>query len=80
MADNENKGQTHRTMGEKVVEILEHWGMPTVAAIALVCALYGVLVALGVISMNGCTASYTQTADGDVHVQGSVVAPQTVGK
>lgn len=82
MAEEEEKKEeeTHRTVGKKIVEILERRGMPTVLAIALVCALYGILVALGVITVTQCTASYTQTADGDVHVQGTVAAPKDVTK
>lgn len=86
MSDSDNNQQTDpqtpeepkKSIGVKLYEKLLEYGLPAVLAAALVAAIYGILCALGVIAVSQCTATYTQTADGQIHVQGSVAAPETV--
>lgn len=60
-----------------VTGLLTGWGVPAAWAKALsgaiIGATIGALVAVGV--LTGCTASYSQTAAGDISYTGAVVIP-----
>ena len=61
-----------------VTGLLTGWGVPAAWAKAVSGAAIGALVAVGV--LTGCTASYSQTAAGDISYTGSVVIPVEEGK
>lgn len=60
-----------------VTGLLTGWGVPAAWAKAvsgaIIGAAIGALVAVGM--LTGCTASYSQTAAGDISYTGSVVIP-----
>lgn len=72
---NENEQDKHEEVGRKAYDKLRSIGIPAVVAAAIIGAVYALAVALGIITLPGCTATYTQTADGDVQVHATVVTP-----
>lgn len=64
--------------GSKFYAALVSWGVPAVVAAAIVGAVYAALVALGVLSLPGCTVSVDVLPDGGQHWEGSVTLPAPV--
>lgn len=77
MAEEEKKEekQEAKTVGRKAYEWLKELGVPAVLAAGLVALVYGVLVWLGVVTLSGCTADYSQMADGSLQYHGTIVLP-----
>lgn len=76
MIDNSKKKEIATTIGTKAVAWLtsKGWGatLAKVTVGAVLGAAIGIAAALG---MTGCTASYSQTASGDIQYSGSIVLP-----
>ena len=66
------------TTGSKFYALLVQLGIPGVIAAAIIGAVYAALVALGVLSLPGCTVSVDVLPDGGQHFDGSLVIPQTI--
>lgn len=64
--------------GSKFYTLLVSWGVPGVIAAAIMGAVYAALVALGVLSLPGCTLSVDVLPDGGQHFDGALVLPQTI--
>lgn len=75
MDENETK-----TAGSKLFELLKSWGIPAVWAAAIIGAIYAALVALGVLSLPGCTVTMDIFPDGEQHWEGSVLLPPIEGE
>lgn len=60
-----------------ITSLFSGWGVPGGIARVIAGAIIGALSALAALSQSGCTASYTQNADGS-HFEGSVVLPHSV--
>ena len=71
----EQKEQETKALGRKAYEWLKELGVPAILAAGIVALLYGLLVYLGVISLSGCTADYSQMADGSLQYHGTIVLP-----
>ena len=71
----EEQKQDTKGLGRKAYEWLKELGVPAILAAGIVALLYGLLVYLGVISLSGCTADYSQMADGSLQYHGTVVLP-----
>lgn len=72
MSDQSSNHKDHaRKLHEKLVAV----GIPAALAAAIIGALYALAVALGIITLPGCSATYTQTPDGTLQVHASVVTP-----
>ena len=55
--------------------LLTGWGIKESWAKLIAGAVIGALCAAGVLTVSNCTASYTQTAAGDISFSGTVVTP-----
>ena len=64
--------------GSKFYTLLTGWGIPAVAAAAIVGTIYAALVALGILTLPGCTLTLDILPDGEQHFDGTLVLPQTV--
>lgn len=64
--------------GSKFYALLVQLGIPGVIAAAVIGAVYAALVALGVLSLPGCTVSVDVLPDGGRHFDGSLVMPETI--
>ena len=71
----EEQKQDTKGLGRKAYEWLKELGVPAILAAGIVALLYGLLVYLGVISLSGCTADYSQMADGSLQYHGTIVLP-----
>ena len=60
--------------------LLTGWGIKESWAKLIAGAIIGALAALGVLSLDSCTASYTQSASGDIAATVTLVEPQTCRK
>lgn len=60
--------------------LLTGWGIKESWAKLIAGAVLGALAALGVLSQSSCTASYTQSAAGDIAATVTVVKPVEVEK
>lgn len=59
-------------------QLLSGWGIPGGIARILAGAIIGALAALYALSTAGCTASYSQNAEGELSYSGSIVLPEPV--
>lgn len=64
--------------GSRFYALLVNLGVPAVVAAAIVGAVYAALVALGVLTLPGCTVKLDVLPGGEQHFDGSLVLPQTV--
>lgn len=67
-----------KSTGSKFYALLVQLGIPGVIAAAIIGAVYAALVALGVLSLPGCTVSVDVLPDGGQHFDGALVIPQTI--
>ena len=56
-----------------LTSLLTGWGLKESWAKLVAGALIGACVAAGVLTLDGCTASYSQTADGAIEYTGSII-------
>lgn len=70
--DTNNENKTTQAAGW-VTNLLTGWGIPGTIARILAGAIIGAICAAYAITGTGCTAAYTQTADGDVSYTGTVI-------
>ena len=60
--------------------LLTGWGINESWAKLIAGAVIGALCAAGVLTVSNCTASYTQTASGDIAFKGTIVQPEPYRK
>ncbi len=60
--------------------LLTGWGIKESWAKLIAGAIIGALAALGALSLDSCTASYTQSASGDIAATVTLVEPQPCRK
>ncbi len=71
---------TNKEKASWLAGLLSGWGIKESWAKIIAGAIIGALCAAGVLTTGGCTASYTQAADGSVNYTGTVVLPVEEGK
>lgn len=63
-----------------LASLLTGWGVKESWAKLLAGAIVGALAAVGVLSLDSCTATYTQTAAGDIAARVTIVEPEPFRK
>ena len=79
-----NTENTHTTNGQAsraasfLTRLLSGWGVPGGIARIIAGAAIGALAAICALGASGCTASYSQNAQGELNYSGSLVLPEPV--
>lgn len=60
--------------------LLTGWGIKESWAKLIAGAVIGALCAAGILTVSNCTASYTQTASGDITFKGTIIQPEPFRK
>lgn len=71
---------TNKEKASWLVGLLHGWGIKESWAKVIAGAIIGALCAAGVLSLDGCTASVSQAADGSWTYTGVIVMPVEGGK
>lgn len=74
--DNTDEG-VEKSTGSKFYALLVQLGIPGVIATAIIGAVYAALVALGVLTLPGCTFSVDVLPDASQHWEGSFALPES---
>lgn len=67
---------TNQDKASWLAGLLTGWGIKESWAKIIAGAVIGALCAAGFLSANGCTASYSQRADGSLDYAGCIVLPE----
>lgn len=71
---------TNKEKASWLAGILTGWGIKESWAKIIAGAIIGALIAAGALTATGCTGSYTQTANGEIHWTGAIIIPDDCGK
>lgn len=71
----ENRSEHAARAHSWLSEMLTGWGIPGEIARIIAGAIIGGIAAYLTLHAAGCSASFTRTAGGDVHLQGSIAHP-----
>ena len=72
---NEEKHEKAEQAAGWLVKVLTGWGVPGALARILAGAIVGAVAAWVAFSQSGCTADYSQNADGSLQYHGTIVLP-----
>ncbi len=73
--------KTSKEKASWLAGLLTGWGIKESWAKLIAGAVIGALCAAGVLTVSGCSTTYTQAADGSLHYEGVLVLPvQDEGK
>lgn len=66
---------TNKEKAGWIASLLKGWGIKESWAKIIAGAIIGALIAAGVLTSTSCTATYTQSASGDIAWEGTVIIP-----